>query len=330
MSRDVATFVIGVDGEVQTHKFNKVLVAFEAQELREVVRVVLVGFNFGQLAILVDVAVDASSNLGQLGNQVHSVLKGRLPVLGLVDTLRVGLCKDGVVLEGVDGQGELGHGVESLGAAVDKFFNKFRDGRASSPLGRESLDLLLGGDFTGDEQPEERLGKRLLTTISSGKQLLAFGDGQTTEADTFLRVQDGTFPDKTLDATHTTIGHVDGDFTENLVAIFLAESLDFGLLLGDQLGKTLLQGLFRATITVSKVLQACWIKCFALPSLERSRREQRWRRRSEEEFGGQHPSIYLHEQPLRTMTRVRQQKVIELFTLSVEKARSADICDKRS
>lgn len=243
MSRDVTTFVIRVDGEVKTHQFNKVFIGFVTQELGEVVRVILISFNGRKLAILVDVAVDTTSNVGELGNQIHGILKGRIPVLRLVNTRAVSLGELGFVLKSVDGKRELRHGVKGLGTAVNDFFNKGRKRRTSSPFGRESLDLFFSGDFTGDKQPEERLRKRLTTFLGSRKSLLAFGDGHTTETDTFFGVKNRTFPDKTLDTTHTTVNLINSDFTKNLGTIFLLESLDLGLLFGDKLSKTFLQGL---------------------------------------------------------------------------------------
>ena len=40
----------------------------------------------------------------------------------------------------------------------------------------EVADLLLRGNLTGEEEPEETLGKRLLTTGGLGEKLLALGD----------------------------------------------------------------------------------------------------------------------------------------------------------
>lgn len=243
MSRDITAFVIRVDGKVETHQFNKVLVLFETQKLGEVVRVILISLDLSELTILVDVAVNTSSNLRELGNQVHGILESRVPVLRLVDTLSVGLGELRVMLESIDSKRELRHRVESLGTTVNEFLNKLGDVRTSSPFSRERLDLLFSGDFTGNEQPEKRFGKRLTTFFSTRKGLLTIRDGQTTETDTFLSIEDGTFPNKTLDTTHTTIGLVKSNFTEDLGAIFLLESLDLGLLFRDELREAFLQRL---------------------------------------------------------------------------------------
>jgi len=81
MGRDVATLVVGVDGKIQPHELNEVLVLGESKLVGQVVRVILVFLNGRNATILVDVAVDLRGNGGQLGNEVHGVLEGVLPVL---------------------------------------------------------------------------------------------------------------------------------------------------------------------------------------------------------------------------------------------------------
>lgn len=155
VGRDVATLVIGVDGEVETEELNEVLVVAEAELVGEVEGVVLVLLDSSDLAALEDVLVDAGSNGGELGNEVHGVLKSVAPVLLLVDALGVGTGEGRGVLESGDSEGELSHGVEVRGAAVDELLNELGDIGAGSPLGRKVADLLLGGDLAGQEKPEE-------------------------------------------------------------------------------------------------------------------------------------------------------------------------------
>jgi hypothetical protein len=57
-----------VDSQVKTHEFNETLVVAKAEQSRQVVRVVLLKVDSRQLAIAKDVAVDAASNVRQLGN----------------------------------------------------------------------------------------------------------------------------------------------------------------------------------------------------------------------------------------------------------------------
>ena len=204
---DVATLVVGVDGEVQAHQLNEVLVLGETELVGQVERVVLVLLDGSNLAVLVDVAVDLGGESGELRDEVHGILKGVLPVLRLVHTLGVGLGEVGLVLESGDGERELSHWVEVAGAAVDELLDELGDVGAGSPLSGEVADLLLGGDLAGQEEPEETFWERLLATGGLGEELLAFGDlshmssgsrkavknartyGLAAEADTLLRVK---------------------------------------------------------------------------------------------------------------------------------------------
>lgn len=195
-----------VDGDVETEELNEGRVLAEAEESGQVGGVVLVKVDGGELALSVDIAVDAAGNVGELGNpgekklgdvddvngtidpnlQVHGILEGRAPVLLLGDTGLVGLGEGGVVVEGSDGEGELRHGVEGGRASVEDLLNELGEVGAGSPLLGESLNLLLGGDLTGDEEPEETLREGLGTTGGLGEELLALGDGLATEADTLI------------------------------------------------------------------------------------------------------------------------------------------------
>lgn len=147
------------------------------------------------------------------------------------------------ITHGSDGQGELRHGVEGVGATVNQLLNKLGKGGPGSPLGRERLDLLLGRDLTGDQKPEESLGEGLSTAGGSRELLLALRDGESSESDTLIGIEDGSLPNETLDSSHTTVGLVDGDLTERLGSMGSTGGLDVLDLLGDDLSETLLQGL---------------------------------------------------------------------------------------
>lgn len=95
---DVSTLVIGVDGEVQAHKLNKVIVVTVAELVSQVEGVVLVLLDRGDFAVLEDIAVDLGRNGGELGNEIHGVFVGVVPVVLLVDTLSIGLGKGRLVL----------------------------------------------------------------------------------------------------------------------------------------------------------------------------------------------------------------------------------------
>jgi hypothetical protein len=243
VGRDVATLVVGVDSQVKTHELDEVGVVGETKLVGEVEGVILVLLDGSDLSALEDVLVDARSDVGELSNEVHGVLKGVAPVLLLVNTLSVGLGEAGGVLESGNSQGELSHGVEVGRAVVDELLDELGEIGAGSPLSGEVADLLLSRDLTGQEKPKETLRKRLLATGSLGEKLLALGDGLATESDTLLRVENGTLPNEGLNTTSTTIDLVKSDLVNDLGTMLLSEGLDLLNLLGQKLGESLLQGL---------------------------------------------------------------------------------------
>jgi hypothetical protein len=91
--------VVRVDGDVQPHQLDKLLIVAVTEQSSQVGRVILVCVNGGHLSITVDVPEDSSSNVGELGNEVHGIIEGGLPVLLLGDTIRVGLGEGRVVVE---------------------------------------------------------------------------------------------------------------------------------------------------------------------------------------------------------------------------------------
>ena len=99
VGRDVAALVVRVDGDVEAHELDKLLVVAVAEQGGQVGRVVLVLVNLRELAVAVDVAEDAAGNVGELGDQVHRVVKRGLPVLALVHAVSVRLGEGRVVVE---------------------------------------------------------------------------------------------------------------------------------------------------------------------------------------------------------------------------------------
>jgi hypothetical protein len=176
VGRNVTTLVVGVNGEVKSHELNKVGVLGEAKLVGEVVGVVLVLLDSRNLAILVDISVDAGGNAGELCNEVHGVLKVVLPVLGLLDTSGVCLSESGLTLESGHSEGELSHGVEIAGAAVDKLVDIGGNVGAGSPFSREVADLLLRRNLAGEKEPEKTFGEGLVATRSLRELLLTFRD----------------------------------------------------------------------------------------------------------------------------------------------------------
>lgn len=229
---DIAALVVSVDGEVQSHQLDEVLVLAKAKLVGKVETVVLILLDRSDLSALEDVLVDSSGDRRQLGNQVHRVLESVAPVFALLHAFGVSLSEGGFVLESIDCDGELCHWVEVDRASVDQLLNEFGDIRTGGPFGREVADLLLAGDFAGQQQPEETwellahfcdgsilfhtLRKRLLSPGSFRKKLLALWNCLPSESDTLLSIKDRPFPHQRLDATRTTVDLVQGNLSDDL------------------------------------------------------------------------------------------------------------------
>ncbi len=196
---NVATLVVGVDGEVESHELNEGLVVTETELVGEIEGVILVLLDSGDLTILVDVLVNAGGDGWKLCDEVHGILEGVSPVVLLVDALGVSLGEGRLVLKSVDGNGELSHWVEGRWTAVDQLLDKLGNVGASSPLSGEVADLLLRWNLAGEEEPEETFWEWLVSTWGLWKKLLALRDGQSSEADTLLGVENGSFPNEGCD-----------------------------------------------------------------------------------------------------------------------------------
>jgi hypothetical protein len=113
-----------VDGQVQAHELNKVLVLAKSKLVGKVERVILVLLDWDVLAILEYILVDAGGNGWELCNEVHRVLESVSPVVLLVDTSRVCLGERRFVLESGDSNRELSHWVEIAGAAINELLDE--------------------------------------------------------------------------------------------------------------------------------------------------------------------------------------------------------------
>ena len=68
VGRDVSTLVVGVDSDVETEELNEGRVFAEAEESGQVGGVVLIEVDGGELALAVDIAVDTTGDVRELGN----------------------------------------------------------------------------------------------------------------------------------------------------------------------------------------------------------------------------------------------------------------------
>lgn len=70
--------------------------------------------------------------------------------------------------------------------SVENLLYELGNGGARGPVLAELGDLLCGGDFAGQKEPEEALWERLVAALCFGQESLALGDGLATEADSLI------------------------------------------------------------------------------------------------------------------------------------------------
>ena len=146
-----------MNGQIKSHKLGEVgiIVAKHACEVSRPILVDIDGANARALAI--QISVNDGGNSRQLSNQVHGVLVHVLPVVGLVDALRVGLGELALALKRVDGRAELGHRVQVMREVVQHLDNMLRDMSAVVPFLGQPVNLLLGWNMAGQQEPEKTL-----------------------------------------------------------------------------------------------------------------------------------------------------------------------------
>lgn len=91
--------MVSVDDQVETHQVGKLSVSAESQHLSVVGGVIQLWVVVDVLSVVVDVSVDARSDDVDLGDDVHGIFVGGVPVLSLRHTSRVAGSEDGLSLE---------------------------------------------------------------------------------------------------------------------------------------------------------------------------------------------------------------------------------------
>jgi hypothetical protein len=225
VGRDVATLVVAVESKVETEEILEVLVllAALAEHGSEVITPILVEIDLSRksTATTVGVLVNLGRNGRQLSEEGDAVIEGRLPVVSLIQALLVGLCELGLVVEGGDGHGELGHGVKVRGEVVEHLGDEGGDLGLLRELTGELANLVGGRNLAGEEEPEHSLGEHLSAGCALGKLALAVLDSASVETDALVCIEDGALPDHSLQPAHTTQGVLDLDLTNGFVAVSL-------------------------------------------------------------------------------------------------------------
>jgi len=239
---NVATFVVGVDGEVESHELGELFVVVSDH----------VGEVFGPVSVLVNnaesgtvsvqVVVDLGGNGWQFSDQVHGIFEAVFPVFRFVGTLGVLSSKNGLTVEGIDGRSELSHWVQVGWEVVEHLNNVSWQVSGGGPLLRQLFDFSFGWDLSGNQQPEKTFWEWFAAFFGSWEEFLALWDGVSLEPDSFDWVENRGLPNHGFHASHTTVDHVDVDFTNFGFSMFGSEGFDFFLLLWDELDNLLSKG----------------------------------------------------------------------------------------
>lgn len=96
-------------------------------------------------------------------------------------------------------------------------------------LGSQAINLLLGWNVSGEEQPKHGLWEGLPTWGCCWELFLALWDGVATESDALLGVEEAGFPQQTGDASHATDCHFDGGGAKDGLAVVGFEVLELCL-----------------------------------------------------------------------------------------------------
>lgn len=220
-----------MDDDIKSHELPEGLVV-ESEHLRVVGTVVESGVGLRDLVLVsIAVVVDDGSDVRDLGADIEGIFEGRLPVLALVNALAVGLGEVALRLAGEDSHRELGHGVHRLGEALDEGLGLLWQLAAVEEFFLELLELAMGRELPGEEQPEGSLGQGLraawgLVALLSDLEEILASVGDTVEV-----VKLGGFIEEAGHASHATNDLADSDIAELGVTVLLLEVVENLLLL---------------------------------------------------------------------------------------------------
>ena len=165
------------------------LSSFEAHHMSVVTSPIEVPVRVDGLTLLVSVSVDESSESWDLSDQTDDIIVARIPVLGLVDTIRIGFSELAGWLETEKSHRELSHWVHIDWEVLDELFDLSRYITLLLNLSGDILELVVLWDFSSKQKPEDSFRERLMTIwgllelLSDSRDAVA-----TSELDTLVTV----------------------------------------------------------------------------------------------------------------------------------------------
>mmetsp|Transcript_44819 Transcript_44819/g.104665 ORF Transcript_44819/g.104665 Transcript_44819/m.104665 type:complete len:229 (+) Transcript_44819:804-1490(+) len=223
--------------QVQARDVFELVAVVDTQHLRVVARPVQRRVAGDVLAVLEDIAEDASSKNRDLRHQGQGILQSVLPVLRLLQISRpVGLPKLACGLQGQETHGELRHRVGLLWDAVNQLDDVGREHRPLVQLFVQGLNLGIRRNLVCQQQPERCLGEADLAAWRLGQLVHALLERAATVANALHGIQQGGLANQALDATHAADALSDSRVSQGLVSMFLPESDELrGLLVSQRL-----------------------------------------------------------------------------------------------
>lgn len=187
--RDVATFMIRMKHQVQTHRLLEPFALIHPQHLGKVGCPVQLGVVGRHFAIMKGPTIDRGRDDGDFGNNVQTIFQGIRPIVILLHALLILLEELGILLQRQHGHRQLRHGMRLNRQGVDGGLHVLRNGGAFVELLREALDLLVSWHLSSDQQPEGTLGQGHLAPRGFGQLLVHIIQRQMSVSDTHVGVQ---------------------------------------------------------------------------------------------------------------------------------------------
>ena len=222
-----------MNGDVKAHQLPELRVG-EAQLVRIVGSVVERWVTIGHGSVVAVLVVENDgSNAAHLGAEVQAVLKGRLPVLGLMHTVLVCLHEVAVGLASQDTHGELGHSVHVTGERSDHALLVSAKLTSAVKFFLERGNFRFRRHFASEEKPQNALRDGLTAWNGSRRILSDIEKLGTTVRDTLCRVELRSLIQHAWDAAHATDNLCDSDITDDGVGVLFAEGNNFLLAFSD-------------------------------------------------------------------------------------------------
>ena len=141
----------------------------------------------------------------QPGDQVHRIVKDRIPVVFFIQPLGIFLGKLAFRLQSHDRNNELGHRMRILRQSLDRRKHMVGYMTAPLPVGCDLMHIFLRRQLTHQHQMEKTLGQRLCASLRLRQSLLQFRYRIAAKPDPLLSVQQRSLADQSRNTPHSLV-----------------------------------------------------------------------------------------------------------------------------